>query len=174
MTKMLSRCSRAMKYLLIPLLVAGVAFVWWRYFYIARPDVPPLVIAPDDPLMLEAISKAKATIPQLRELADRPNRGIRVKVPFVSSSGTTEHLWAEVLSIRDSQMEVRYLTPPVTHTGRLERLHTHTVSDLTDWQVEFESGKYAGGYTMRVMLVRGREQWGSLPPELEGEEKKYE
>ena len=71
-------------------------------------------------------------------------------------------------------MEVRYLTPPVTHTGRLERLHTHPVSDLVDWQVELESGKYAGGYTMRVMFVRGREQWGSLPPEVEAEEKKYE
>jgi hypothetical protein len=27
---------------------------------------------------------------------------------------------------------------------------------------------------MRVMFVRGREQWGSLPAELEAEEKKYE
>ncbi|MEQ2008589.1 MAG: DUF2314 domain-containing protein [Limisphaerales bacterium] len=163
-----------MKYLLIPLIVAVVVFVWWRFFYIARPEVPPLVIAPDDPLMTEAISKAKATIPQLRELAASPNRGVRVKVPFTTSSGVTEHLWAEVLSLRESEMEVRYLTPPVTHTGRLERLHKHTVSDLTDWQVERESGKYAGGYTMRVMFVRGREQWGDLPPELEGEEKKYE
>ena len=62
----------------------------------------------------------------------------------------------------------------MTHTGRLERLHTHRVADLTDWQVELPSGRYAGGFTVRVMFVRGREQWGSLPPELEAEEKKYE
>ena len=152
----------------------ALLFVWWRFFYIARPEVPPLSIAPDDPLMKEAVVKAKESIPRFRELAAQSNKGIRVKVPFVSSSGTTEHLWAEVLSIRDSQMDVRYLTPPVTHTGRLERLHTHPVADLTDWQVELPSGRYAGGYTMRVMFVRGREQWGSLPPELEAEEKKYE
>ena len=124
--------------------------------------------------MLEATLKAKESVARFRELAGQPNRGIRVKIPFVSSSGTTEFLWAEVLSFRDSQMEVRYLTPPVTHTGRLERLHTHPVSDLVDWQVELGSGNYAGGYSMRVMFGRGREQWGSLPPELAAEEKKYD
>ncbi len=163
--------------IIITLALVGVVvlvFVWWRFFYIARPTVAPLTIAPDDPLMKEAMRKAKDSIPLFRELAAQPNKGIRVKVPFVSSSGTTEHLWAEVLSLRGSQMEVRYLTPPVTHTGRLERLHTHPVADLTDWQVEIPSGRYAGGYTMRVMFVRGREQWGSLPPELEAEEMKYE
>ena len=154
--------------------IAALIFVWWRFFHIARPEIPPLSIAPDDPLMMEAILKAKTSIPRLRELATQPNKGIRVKVPFVTSSGTTEHLWAEVISFRDSQMEVRYLTPPVTHTGRLERIHTHPVDELTDWQVELPSGRYAGGYTMRVMFVRGREQWGALPPELEAEEKKYE
>lgn len=110
---------------------------------------------------------------------DRPaaSQGVfslRVKVPFVSSSDTTEHLWAEVLSLRDLQMEVRYLTPPVTHNGRLERLHSHAVDELTDWQVELPSGSYAGGFTMRVMFVRGREQWGTLPPELAAEEMKHE
>jgi uncharacterized protein YegJ (DUF2314 family) len=163
-----------MKFLIIPVVLVVAVFIWWRFFYIARPTIPPLSILDDDPLMSDAITKAKDTIPYFRELAAQPNRGMRVKIPFVSSSGTTEYLWSEVLSFRDSQIEVRYLTPPVTHTGRLERLHTHPVSDLVDWQVELESGKYAGGYTMHVMFLRGREQSGSLPPELEAEEKKHE
>jgi len=162
-----------MKFIIISVVILAVVYIWWRFFYIARPIFPPLSIAPDDPLMREAMLKAKESIARFRELASQPNRGLRVKIPFVSSSATTEFLWAEVLSFRDSQMEVRYLTPPVTHTGRLERLHTHPVSDLVDWQVESESGKYSGGFTMRAMFLRGREQWGSLPPELEAEEKKY-
>lgn len=163
-----------MKFIIIPLVLVAAVFIWWRFFYVARPAFPPLSIAPDDPLMREAMAKAKDTIPRFRELAAQPNRGLRVKVPFVSSSGTTEYLWSEVLAFHDSQMDVRYLTPPVTHTGQLERLHTHPVRDLVDWQVELDSGKYAGGYTMRVMFVRGREQWGDLPPEILAEEKKYE
>ena len=110
---------------LIPIAIALIAFIiWWRFFRIARPVFPPLSIDPNDPLMLEATAKAKETIPQFRELAKQPNRGIRFKIPFLSSSGETEFLWAEVLSFKDSQMEVRYLTSPVTHTGRLERVHT--------------------------------------------------
>ena len=159
---------------LIPLVVVVVVFIWWRFFYISRPTLPPLSIAADDPLMREAMAKAQEGIALFRELAAQPNRGIRVKIPFVSNSGMTEFLWAEVLSVRDSEMEIRYLTPPVRHTGRLERLHTHPLADLVDWQVESESGKYAGGFTMRVMFIRAREQWGNLPPELEAEETKYE
>jgi len=162
-----------MKFLAIAfILIAGIV-IWWRFFHIARPAVQPLSIAPDDPLMRDAVTKAKETIPHFRELAAQPNRGVRVKVPFLSSSGTTEYLWAEVLSFVDSRMEVRYLSPPVTHTGRLERLDRRPVTDLVDWQVELQSGQYVGGYTMRVMFVRGREQWGTLPPELEKEEKRY-
>lgn len=154
-------------------LVILVFFLWWRFFHVARPAVPPLQIANDDPLMSEAKDKARATIARLRELAAQPNLGVRVKVPFVTSAGETECLWADLLSFQGSEMEVRYLTPPVTHTGRLERLHRHPISDLVDWIVELESGKYLGGYTMRVMFVRAREQWKTLPPELLAEEKKY-
>src|SRR5688500_16569927 len=109
-----------MKFLLVGVVVVAVIFIWWRFFYIARPAVPPLFISDDDQLMREAVANAKQTIPGFRQFAARPNRAMRVKVPFVSSSGTTEFLWAEVLSLGDSQMELRYLTPPVTHTGRLE------------------------------------------------------
>ena len=163
-----------MRFVVIAILILVGIAVWWRFFYIARPAVAPLSIDPGDPLMRDAIVEAQSTIARFRELAAQTNRGTRVKVPFVSNSGTTEFLWAEVLSLRDLDMEVRYLTPPVTHSGRVERLHAHPVSDLVDWQVELPSGKYAGDYTMRAMFVRGREQWGGLPPELEAEEKKYE
>src|ERR1700743_390445 len=97
-----------MKFIIIPLIVVAVIFILWRFFYIARPAIPPLSIAPDDPLMREATSKAKESIARFRELAAQPNRGIRVKIPFVCRSGATEFLWAEVLSFRDSQMELRY------------------------------------------------------------------
>ncbi len=160
---------------LVVLVVAIAAlFLWWRFLYIAGPEMPPLSIDPDDPLMAEAMRKAADTIPRLRELHAQPNNGVRVKVPFVTSSDTKEFLWAEVLSLNSEQMQVRYLTPPVTHTGRLERLHTHPVSDLVDWQVELPDGKYIGGYTMQVMFIRGREQWGELPPQLQAEESKYQ
>jgi hypothetical protein len=109
-----------MKFLIIPVILVAVVFIWWRFFHIARPAVPPLSIAPDDPLMREATSKAKESVARLRELAGQPNRGIRVKIPFVSSSGTTEYLWAEVLSFRDAQTEILWVS---TNASRDTRSH---------------------------------------------------
>ena len=43
-----------------------VLFLWWRFFCVARPEVPPLVIEPNDPLMQEAVQKAKDSIPPNR------------------------------------------------------------------------------------------------------------
>ncbi|SRR6266487_671914 len=163
-----------MSSILILVAVAAVGIVvWWLFLHIARPAVAPLGLDPNDPLMVAAQDEARRSVPRFRLLVAQPNRGARVKVPFVSSSGTTEFLWAELLSLSDTDMRVRYLTPPVTHSGRLERLHTYTVSDLVDWQVELLSGKYEGGFTMRAMLVRAHEQWSTLPKELEAEERKY-
>jgi uncharacterized protein YegJ (DUF2314 family) len=152
----------------------GLLWVWWRFFHIARPAFPPLQIADDDPLMADARSRAQKTLDRFRALYEAPHNGANVKVPFITSSGVREYLWAEVRRLGEADAEVLYVSPPVTHTGRLERVHTHPLSDVVDWQVILPSGRYRGGYTMRVMFVRGREQWGSLPPELEAEEQRYE
>lgn len=77
----------------MPLLIdilGGIVFVlialvvWWRFFHIARPAMPPLVIAADDPLMAAAVLKAKATLDKFRRLFRDSHQGAKVKVPFVS------------------------------------------------------------------------------------------
>lgn len=146
---------------------------WWWLVSKNRPDIPPLAIDNNDPLMIEARIKASESIPQLRELFNDAKEFARVKVPFVSNSGETEHLWAELLSIDDNTIHVRYMTPPVSHSGKLERLHFHPVTDIEDWVFTKDPNKYVGGYSMRVMFKRGKELWGELPPELQREEKKY-
>lgn len=157
------------------LLLVGLAarVAWWWVIARNRPRVPPLAISDDDPLMIEARQKAKESVPQMLELFIGAKDATRVKIPFVTSSGTTEYLWAELLAVDRDSISVRYMTPPVTHTGRLERLHTHRIADIVDWVVTSDPDRYIGGYTMRVMFRRGREQWGSLPPELLREESKY-
>ena len=150
-----------------------VLYVWWRFFHIARPAFPPLEFSDDDTEMNEARRRAQATLNRFRELYRGPHQGARVKVPLITSSGTREFLWAEVRQLGEQDLEVLYLTPPVTHTGRLERVHRHSVDDVVDWQIELPDGSYRGGFTMRVMFARGRQQWGSLPPELEAERRRY-
>ena len=163
-----------MNIVIIILILAALAVIWWWLFGRNTPKYPPLEIKDDDPLMLEAINKAKSTVDELRRLYTEGNAtDVQVKVPFLSSSETTEHLWAEVLEIQNEEIKVRYLTPPVTHKGKLERIHIHKISDIEDWAVFMKSGNIYGGFTQRVMFKRGREKWGSLPPELEKQESKY-
>ena len=160
--------------LVVWFVVAAVLLgVWWRFFRVARPAFPPLVIDENDPLMKEAVQQAKRSIPEFRELYRQRPQQANVKVPLKTSSGVTEFLWAEVLALEGDTLKVRLLTPPVSHTGQLERLQTYNVQDLVDWSVEMDDSRKQGGYTMRVMFKRGREQWGDLPDELKNEERKY-
>jgi hypothetical protein len=147
--------------------------LWWRFFHVARPALPPLALPPDDPLLREATRRATESLGRFRELLGRPHQVAHAKVRFVSNAGETELLWSEVRALRESEIEVLYTTPPVTHTGRLERLHTHPLTDVVDWQVETPEGLYEGGFTVLAMFARAREQWGSLPPELEAQERRY-
>lgn len=147
--------------------------IWWRFFRVDRPAIPPLVIDENDPLMQEAIRQAKSSIQELRQWYGQRPQHTNVKVPFKTSAGETEFLWGQVLELHGDAIKVRLLTPPVSHTGTLERLQTYSIGDLVDWVVVMSDGKMKDGYTMRVMFKKGREQWGDLPDELEKEEQKY-
>ena len=153
--------------------------LWWWFVGRNVPRLPPLSVDEDDPRMLAAMEQARNSLDRFRQLVDRGDPQdpgevqAQVKVGFVSSSGTTEHLWAEVLELGESGVSVRYLTPPVTHTGQLERLHEHSLEDVEDWAVFTEAGRIHGGYTQRAMFAIARETHGDLPPELAEQEARY-
>ena len=153
--------------------VVVLGATWW--WFVARniPKYPPLAIDDADPAMLAAQKKARESLNRFRSLIESDAKESQVKVPFATNGGEIEHLWAEVLSLTETSISVRYLTPPVSHTGKLERVHEHPVSDVEDWVVIDRNGLIYGGYTQRVMFERAREQWGRLPPELEKQASRY-
>jgi uncharacterized protein YegJ (DUF2314 family) len=153
--------------------IIALRILWWWFVGRNVPKFPPLAIDDDDPAMLAARQQARESLSQFRALITSDAKESQVKVPFKTNGGQTEHLWAEVLSIAESAVTVRYLTPPVSHTGQLEREHVHPISDIEDWAVINRQGKIHGGYTQRVMFQRAREQWGALPPELEKQASQY-
>jgi uncharacterized protein YegJ (DUF2314 family) len=161
-----------MKLIVLLCCLGIVAALWWR-FRLARPAVPPMRLANDDPLIVKAIETAKGSTDRFGELLDGAHKAAHVKVALTTSSGEVEHLWAELLERRGDQLQVRLITPPVTHTGTLERLHTLAMDELTDWQVELADGQFAGGFTMRAMFIRAREQGLELPRELLELEQRY-
>jgi uncharacterized protein YegJ (DUF2314 family) len=141
----------------------------------ARPEFPPLETKPDDPLLLEARAKARASLDEFRRLlVQYPKTGI-IKLKFTSNSNQVEYLWAEVLEPEgDSGYKVRLMTPPVTHTGQLDRLYTCRLDDIEDWQVTDDAGKHYGAFSQRAMFQISRRDGVALPKKLQDIEKFYQ
>lgn len=157
------------------LAIAGLvaAALWWWFIGRNSPRYPPIDLDADDPELVAAVARAKSTVPGLRRLFGAGETDAQVKVLFVTSQGVDEFLWAELLELRESDIAVRLLTPPVSHVGRVERLRTHVFDDIVDWVVFAKDGRIFGGYTQRVAIQRGRERFGTLPRELEEQASKF-
>ena len=151
--------------------VAVWAYVRWRS---PRPEYPPLETSPDDPLLIEAMAKARGSLDRFWALARAPHDHALVKLRFVSSSQQVEHLWAELVQVvSDDELEVRLVTPPVTHSGHLDRLWRCKRDDLEDWQVRDKDQKFHGGYSQRAMFAIARRDGVKLPEGLLEQEAIY-
>ena len=158
---------------ILAILAGALAFLWHR-LRSPRPDFPPLEVGNDHPDIAAAIVLAKQRLGDFQYHATSTPGACLVKFPLVTSSGNTEHVWAEVLRTDWPRLEVRLVTPPVSHEGKLERLHSKTATDIEDWHVNLPDGRVLGGFTQRAMFKIARERWGGLPKKLEDAEKKYQ
>ena len=154
--------------LAVALMIA--AWVRWRS---PRPEYPPLGTDPDDPLMLAAMERAQATLDRFRALQARWPEDAFVKLRFVSSAGEVEHLAAHVERMEGDRLSVLLVTPPVTHTGRLERTREIGIGEVEDWQVTEPDGTIHGGFTQRAMFQIARREGIELPDELARLEHQY-
>lgn len=161
-----------MKIVLIIIVVVILGFLLLK-FSSPMPNLPPLALDDDDPEMKEARLKAQSTLSEFVALYRKHPDGAMVKWPFVTSAGKTEYLGAEVIRLEGESLKIRLSTPPVTHTGQLERLHTVPITEIADWVIVMPGDKRKGGFSMRVMFQAARKQWGDLPPQLKEEEAKY-
>jgi uncharacterized protein YegJ (DUF2314 family) len=157
--------------LLVIVLVAVWLFVRWRS---PRPEFPPLNTSPDDPLMVEALAKAKGSLDEFKRRLKDPRTDAVIKLRFVSSSNEVEHLWAEVLEVLgENELSVRLITPPATHTGRLDRVWRCSFEQIEDWQVRDSIGRVHGGFSQRAMFAIARREGVKLPKKLLEQEKEY-
>jgi uncharacterized protein YegJ (DUF2314 family) len=146
-------------------------FLRWRY---PKPDFAPLETKPDDPLLIKAMDDARKSLAEFRALLSGPRESALIKLHFVSSTDQVEHLWAEVVEVINPQeLGVRLVTPPVTHSGELDRLHRCTFEDIEDWQVRDSNGKVHGGFTQRAMFAIAKRDGIKLPKKLAELEREY-
>lgn len=159
--------------ILAVLVPVALLWVYVRLRY-ARPEFPPLPTSPEDPLMIAALEQAAATRDRFLALLGAPRLHALVKLRFVSNTDQVEHLWAEVLSADGTDhLEVRLVTPPVTHVGTLDRLRRCSLEDVEDWEVRDAAGVIHGAFTQRAMFAIARRDGVVLPRKLRQIEREY-
>lgn len=127
----------------------------------------PLLTKPDDPLLKSASQQAQETLSHFFDLYKKFPEDALVKLHFVSNTDQVEYLWAEVVEQdNDQQLQVRLVTPPVTHKGELDRLYTCEMKDIEDWAIKDDENRIYGGFTERAMFEIAERDGIKLPKKL--------
>src|SRR5262245_29512722 len=114
-------------------------------------------------LWSEAVAKARASTPLLRQLMASKVGPVAVKYPLTSVDGETEHVWGELLDIDETSFRATLETLLVAGPPKTDAPYRLPLSELEDWLVTMPDGAIRGGYTMRAEIALTRRA-GRLVP----------
>ncbi|MFO0961334.1 MAG: DUF2314 domain-containing protein [Phycisphaerales bacterium] len=110
-------------------------------------------IASDDPAMLAAIAKARATVDRFTAALAHPLAGQKhfaVKWP-VTQGDAVEHFWVEDVTFDGAKFRgVIQDEPEMVTSVRAGQAVTVPLVEITDWMY-IDGGSIVGGYTARVI-----------------------
>jgi len=143
-----------------------VHLIWENFIYNPFLYLGAMPVAVDDPFMLEAVEKGKATLAKFLEIYPDHKSDSTVRFRFETDTGTVENLWGDLLEIDQRKATIYLRTAPIDHEGELERTMTIDRDQINDWQVEFRDGTLRGGYTNWAMFKIYEREEGSLHRKL--------
>ncbi|ALU45724.1 DUF2314 domain-containing protein [Pseudoalteromonas rubra] len=157
------------------LIVVFIVLAFWLHnrYSSSSEDYPALETDPNDPLLLQAVADAKASLEEFKSLYRQFPKDAFVKLDFESDCGVSEHLGAHVEGIKGDEISVFLVTPPVTHQGKLAHNYTCHFDDIEDWQITDKEGNIYGGFTQRAMFAIAEREGVELPRELQEMQGKY-
>jgi uncharacterized protein YegJ (DUF2314 family) len=121
--------------------------------------VPVIQVADDDPLMLEAVAKARNKMPEF-VAAFEANAGenFSIKAP-ISHSGNTEFIWIEVTAVEGGQVYGLLANDPANLGPlKLGSKVQAPVSDINDWCYIDAKGDLHGAFTVAAVQEAARRQ----------------
>jgi hypothetical protein len=131
-----------------------------------RPDPPGVFLDTTSPEWQEAVAKAQASIPSLREIFRSGQYLVGVKYALLNSRGDREHVWGELLELSEDSLLATIDTPLRRgHPTSAPPFRT-SLSDLEDWQVQLPDGAIRGGFTTRLDIKVAREKGLQLPAHM--------
>jgi len=142
----------------------GVHFVWERLsngstLYLGARPVPS-----DDPLMVEAVEKARNSLDLLRTLYTEHRTDTVIRFPLRTKSGSIENVCGDLLELGNDTARIYLRTLPIEEAELPERTFEVAVAEISDWQIEMRDGSLRGGFTNRAMFRIFEREEGAVHP----------
>jgi hypothetical protein len=130
-------------------------------------------VAPEDPLMVEAMEKARAAVGEMRKLFAEPGREVMVKYPLDTTANDIEHVWGVLTAITDTEMTVTLVTPPMGGKPKAPPPYTLPLSILEDWHVMLPDQRIRGGFTTQAQIKVTRQAGKEVPAQIAEMESRF-
>lgn len=149
--------------------LAVVLGLWARQRRLAR-------VTAIDPASAEwraAVARARATLPDLRELFPAHPGQALVKVAVATASGSREHVWAQLTRLGPESLTAVIVTPALDPGPGAGTEVEVSLAELEDWHVLLPDGRIRGSFTTQAQIQVCRATGQPVPRELRGIEGQF-
>jgi uncharacterized protein YegJ (DUF2314 family) len=153
---------------IVAITVAWMLLAWLRSRRVALATTP---ISAEDPLMLEAFRKARASIDVLRAHAGGAQQA-GVKFPVRNAAQEIEHVWGELESVEEEHLVARVVTPLIEGPTPTEPMVV-PLAELEDWQMFLDDGSIRGGFTTQAQIAIARREGHPIPKNVLTQEGRF-
>ena len=157
---------------LVAILALALALVL-GYWIRRRRQARVTAIDPGSPEWQAAVTRARATLPLLRELFPASPEQTLVKVAVATASGSREHVWAQVRELGPETLRATIVTPVLAPPPGAEEEVVVPLAELEDWHVLLPDGRIRGSFTTQAQIRMCRATGQAIPRELRGVEGQF-
>ena len=145
-------------------LLVVLLFVVWRMLRAASHNARATPIRFDDPWLLAAIARARASYADMLDLVRRGEE-VAVKFPLTNADGEIEHVWGGVAAADEAGVEVSIMTPLLVGSTPEGPQHLKR-EEIEDWQSFLADGGIRGGFTTQAQLAVCKREGFAIPQSL--------
>jgi hypothetical protein len=138
------------------------------YWIRQRQRMRVTAIDPESAEWQAAVSRARSTVPLLRELFPAYPEQTLVKVAVTTGSGSREHAWAQLLELGPQTLTATIVTPLLDPSSGAERGVVVPLAELEDWHILLPDGRIRGSFTTQAQIQVCRATGQPMPRELRG------
>jgi hypothetical protein len=152
-----------------PTLVAILALPFALGFWIRqRQRARVTAIDPNSAEWQAAVSRARTTLPLLRELFPAHPEQTLVKIAVATGSGSREHVWAQLKELGPDTLTATIVTPVLDPRSEAGKAVVVPLTELEDWHVLLLDGRIRGSFTTQAQIQVCRATGQPIPRELRG------